>query len=464
MIENQNARRLFQDAFAGRSSRRDVLKRAAALGLAAPVAASLANIAHIASVKAATEGTLNVTYYDWILNLHPSVNLVNEDFGKTFPLNAEVAPTQGFGIDRFIAEARDETSTWDMYIGVTPFLEMIQLAESGSIEPWDPYLPEGFLDNMPESIRNEGTYNGSFYVWPFLLDITIQSWNADLVEKAGLDPAVAPKNWDEYLANAKTVVDSGAAPFGCTFDFHAWRSLIPITHSISTDVYEPETGLFMWNSDPAVQALELMKQMTELANPDVLNEGTTDAGVNQTPDEIAFQQQLVPYYIKYQNAPMRFAATWPDPSKLQMAALPVQEGGAGGTVFWDTGAALFKHGLNKQQAADYMTALTSDPRIWQESIDGDEANGVPPVGQIPVLNSLWEEYTANPPEWLTANPWATTVWNALPQASAIAPSKLAITQFNVAAPFYTAYLSGDEADAKTALTKAYDAVQAEFNK
>ena len=111
-----------------------------------------------------------------------------------------------------------------------------------------------------------------------------------------------------------------------------------------------------------------------------------------------------------------------------------------------------------------MTALTTDQRIWQESIDGDEANGVPPVGQLPLYTSIWDEYTASPPEWLTANPWATTVWESLPKASAIAPSKLSITQFNVAAPLYTAYLSGEEADAKTALTKAYDAVQAEFAK
>ena len=55
MNENPKARQLFQDAFAGRSSRRDVLKRAAAIGLAAPVAASLANIAHVASVKAAVD-------------------------------------------------------------------------------------------------------------------------------------------------------------------------------------------------------------------------------------------------------------------------------------------------------------------------------------------------------------------------------------------------------------------------
>ena len=463
VIENPKARELFQDALSGRSNRRDVIKRAAALGLAAPVIAALGQAAHFSSVSAATEGTLNVTYYDWILNLHPSVNLVNEDFNKTFPLKAEVAPTQGFGIDRFIAEARDQSSTWDMYIGATPFLEMIQLADSGSIEPWDAYLPEGFLANIPESIKNEGSYNGKFYIWPFLLDVTLQAWNADLVEKAGLDPAKAPANWDEYIANAKTVQESGAAPFGLTFDFHAWRSLIPITHSISTDVYD-ENGLFIWNSDPAVQALEIMKEMMQYANPDVLNEGTTDGGVNQTPDEIAFQQQLAAYYIKYQNAPMRFAATWPDPSKLQMSALPVQEGGAGGTVFWDTGAALFTYGANKQQAADYLAALTSDQRIWQESVAGDPANEVPAVGQLPVLNSIWEEYAAAPPEWLTANPWATSVWESLPSASAIAPSKLSITQFNVAAPFYTKYLAGDADDAKTALTEAYDAVQAEFAK
>jgi hypothetical protein len=159
---------------------------------------------------------------------------------------------------------------------------------------------------------------------------------------------------------------------------------------------------------------------------------------------------------------MRFAATWPDPSKLQLAALPVQEGGAGGTVFWDTGAVLFKHGLNKQQAADYMKALTTDERIWQESVAGDVENGVNPVGQLPVLKSLWEEYTASPPEWLTANPWATSIWESLPNASAIHPTKLSTTQFNIAAPFYTKYLSGETADAKQALTDAQDAVMAEF--
>ena len=461
MNQNTQARQLFQDAFSGRSSRRDVIKRAGALGLSASVAASLAQVAHVANVSASTEGTLAVTYYDWILNLHPVISAVNEDFNETFPLDAQVAPTQGFGIERFVQEARDETSTWDMYIGATPFLEMIQLAESGAIEPWDPYLPEGFLDNLPESIRAEGTYDGNFYVWPFLLDITIQSWNGELVEQAGLDPTVAPKNWDEFIGNARTVQESGAAPFGLTFDFHAWRSLIPITHSISTDVYD-ENGLFMWNSDPAVQALEIMKEMMELANPDVLNEGSTDGGVNQTPDEQAFASLRAAYYLKYQNAPLRLAGTWPDPSRLGMSAFPVQEGGAGGTVFWDTGSVLFTYGANKQPAADYLVALANDDRVWAESLAGDPDNGVTATGHLPVLESLWAEYEENPPEWLSANPWATSIWESLPNASAIQPTRLSTTQFNVAAPFYSAYLSGETNDARQALTDAQDAVMAEF--
>ena len=204
-----------------------------------------------------------------------------------------------------------------------------------------------------------------------------------------------------------------------------------------------------------------MKQMTELANPDVLNEGGVD-GIG--PDDAAFTGQQVAYWIKYQNAPIQRAAAWPDPAVLGLGALPKVDGGAGGTVFWDTGAVLFANGLNKEQAANYMQTLSNDERIWQESVAGNMDEGVPPVGQLPVLNSLWDTYEATPPEWLTANPWANDIWASLPNASAITPTELAITQFNVAAPFYVAYLAGEKDDAKAALTEAWDAVNAELAK
>ena len=138
------------------------------------------------------------------------------------------------------------------------------------------------------------------------------------------------------------------------------------------------------------------------------------------------------------------------------------EGGAGGTVFWDTGAVLFTHGLNKEAAAEYMLTLSTDMRVWEGSIVGNPDEGVTPVGQLPVTQMVWDELESNPPEWLTANPWANEIWASLPNAGAIVPTKLSVTQFNVAAPFYSAYLAGEVDDATTAMTQAWDAVNAEL--
>lgn len=460
MAQEHPARSLFEDVFARRISRRELLQRGAAIGLSAPVIAALANLAPIEAL-AAKEGELAVTYYDWIVQLHSPIDQVNADFKKSYPLSAQVAPSQDFGVDRFVTEAKQQTSTWDMYIGTTPFLEMISLAESGTIEPWDPYIPADVLNDLPPAMKAEGSYNGKLYVWPFLLDVIVQGWNAEQVKKAGLDPEAPPRTWDEFLANSKKVKDSGAAQFGCTFDAHAWRSLLPITHSIDTNVYN-EDGTFMWNSDAAVQALEIMKQMFEMANPDDTNPGTSDGGVNGTPDEGAFAAQRACYYVKYENSHLRFAGTWPDPTQLRLAALPKTANGAGGTVFWNTGAALFKYGKNKTQAAEYMKALCYDPRIWKHSFNGDPAKKETPVGQMPDYNSLWASWKTDKTPWVPS--WAFDIWDHMSSAKAIVPTKLSVTQFNVAQPFYVKYLKGETKDAKAALTQANDAVQAALKK
>ena len=51
----------------------------------------------------------------------------------------------------------------------------------------------------------------------------------------------------------------------------------------------------------------------------------------------------------------------------------------------------------------------------------------------------------------------------LESARGIAPTKLSISQFVTATPFYLAYLSGEESDAKAALDKAMEAVQAAYD-
>ena len=364
---------------------------------------------------------------------------------------------QGFGIDRFVAEAKKKKSTWDVYVGMTPFVEMASLIASGAIEPWDKYISKSVLTDLIPSIRQEATYQGHIWSFPFLLDIIIQASNGDLVEKAGLNPNQAPKTWDGFIANARKVVSSKAAPYGAVFDAHGWRSLAPIAHTFNTNVYTP-AGLFDFTSDAAVNALEIMKRLMEVAPKNILEEGKVDGGVNTTPDEEAFAARQAAYYIKYQNAPTRFAGTWPDPKVLTIAGLPKARSG-GGTVFWNTGAALFKYGENKKMAADYMRFLTYDTRIWQHAL-GKDVRGA--SGQLSPYQSHWKKWVANPPPWMAD--WAFTVRKELATSKAIRTHTFGLNQFVIGKPAWEAYLKGDESNPKRALAKAKALVLAEVKK
>jgi hypothetical protein len=202
-----------------------------------------------------------------------------------------------------------------------------------------------------------------------------------------------------------------------------------------------------------------MKQMLDLSSANALQPGTTDGGVNQTPDEVAFAAQRVAYYIKYQNAPLRFAANWPDPKALKMAGLP--SGGEGATVFWTTGACLFKYGQNKEKAAEYMKALTYSNQIWQDSIAGS-ASGQP--GQLPPYKSVYAAWEQEKPDWLTAQAWVPLVRGQLDVAKAIPNHAFGLQQFIIGQPIWEKYLKGEESDPKAAMQEAKDAVVAEIKK
>ena len=480
-VDNEGRNRLKQ----GRLSRRQFLQMTALAGLglsgvnalaacaapqattaptAAPTAAAaVPTAAAVVPTAAAAGRPLTPSFYQWIVDLHPGIPDVNAQFPG---LNFQIAPVAGFDVARFIAEGKQKNSTWDVYVGMTPFVEMASLIKADVIEPWDNYIPKDVLDDIIPSIRAEGTVDGKLYGWPFLLDIIVQGYDSAITTKAGIADT-PPADWDEYLADAKKVVDSGAARYGCTFDAHGWRSLCPITHSISTNTYYKLPGdtnsgmLFDFTSEPALQALDIMKKMLDLSSANALQPGATDGGVNSTPDEIAFAAQQVGYYIKYQNAPLRMAAKWTDPSALKLGALPKQKGGEGSTVFWNTGAALFKWGQNKEKAAEYMVALTHSMRIWKDSIGGS-SSGHP--GQLPPYKSVWDQLAKDKPDWYTANPWTSLVRAQLDVAKAIPNHPFGYQQFVIGQPFWEKYLKGEEKDPKKAMQDAKDAVAAEVKK
>jgi ABC-type glycerol-3-phosphate transport system substrate-binding protein len=437
----------------GRIDRREFLLRTVATGLGIAGVGAFAKTG-IGTAFAADTRPLTPTFYQWIQDLHPGIPAVNAKFPG---INYQIAPTEGFGIERFVAEAKQKESTWDVYVGQTPFVEMSAMIEADVIEPWDNYIPKEVIDDIIPSIRAECTVDGKLYSWPFFLDVIGSSWHSGVTTKAGLADA-APATWDDYLAGAKKVSESKAAPFGATFDSHGWRSLVPFAHSLSTKVYTPD-HLFDFTSDPAVEALKLMKEIMAYANPDILLEGATDGGVNGTPDEVAFAAQRVGYYTKYFNAPLRMAQNWDDPKQLRLGPLPKFANGEGSTVFWTTGCALFKYGQNKEKAAEYIKALTYDPQIWKDSIVGTE---VAHPGQLPPYKSIYADWDANKPDWMPD--FVALVRAQLEKAKAIENHLFGLNQFVIGKPIWETYLKGEEADPKVAMQKVVDAVQAEIKR
>jgi hypothetical protein len=199
-----------------------------------------------------------------------------------------------------------------------------------------------------------------------------------------------------------------------------------------------------------------MKQLMEVANPDVLDPGATDAGANVTPDEAAFAARSVAYIFKHQYGMINTSTRWPDPTQLRLAGLPKTPDGVGGTAFWSTGAGLFNYGYNKDVAAEYMQFLTNDERIQRTDVGNEGAI----VGQLPAYETLWDQWETEPPDWLAS--WAFLLKDQLSRAKAIRTHPFGINQFFVGRPFWEEYLRGDESDPAVALKNAQDAVNAEI--
>ena len=105
----------------GTFDRQSFLRRAAAAGLAVPSISVLFGARD--AFARATARALTPTFYQWIYDIHPDIpSTLNKQYAKSHKLDAKIAPVQGFGIDRFVAEGKQKKSTWDVYVGMTPFV------------------------------------------------------------------------------------------------------------------------------------------------------------------------------------------------------------------------------------------------------------------------------------------------------------------------------------------------------
>lgn len=406
MHENFDYEPVYEEFYrlcAGKINRSQFMKRAAQLGLSAAAlgafvkaynpATAQADIEAANAAKPAASGTANLGFYSWILDFNPQIKPLTDEYNaknKSAQVQITVAPTTNFSTQKFLLEARRKTSSWDVYVGMTPFVEMSQLQAAGAIEPWDPYMPASVLNDMPKPVRDEGMLNGKMYDWPMLLDISGLEWRKSMFKAAGI--TAPPTTWEQFTdvakrINAKRLRNGTVA--GATYDWHPWRSIMPVVHSISLDVYTKE-GYVNFKHPAYVQAFNILKGIVPYAPKDFFSPGTAvEAG---TIDEVAFKSSRVAMMFKYFNTAIHAASIW-GIGDLGLGRLPKPAaGGAGGSLFWDTGSGLFKYGSNKHAVANWLTFLLNDERFWTKEVVSS--------GQIPPFNSVYPKIKGKVPDWI----------------------------------------------------------------
>lgn len=111
-----------------------------------------------------------------------------------------------------------------------------QLEKRGQVIALDDYIAkegQAWVDaNYEPSILNLGKVDGKIYGIGFNASTPIIFYNADLVKKAGGDPANFPTNWADMIALGAKIKETGGDVDGIAYDVHAWpddwlfRSLI----------------------------------------------------------------------------------------------------------------------------------------------------------------------------------------------------------------------------------------------
>jgi multiple sugar transport system substrate-binding protein len=62
-----------------------------------------------------------------------------------------------------------------------------------------------YADSITEGHLTAGTYEGSQYILPFVLDLSVMFWNKDLYREAGLDPEQGPTTLEEFAEHAMAI-------------------------------------------------------------------------------------------------------------------------------------------------------------------------------------------------------------------------------------------------------------------
>lgn len=286
--QREEVRDLLADSLGGRISRRDLVKRAAALGLSAPLVGMLMSAQDVAAQDQAAGWSLTVPANTRTDLAGQKITVILGASGSGTPFTqAMVAKFQeATGIETTLVEG-PESATDRLNIAYLPVLS----AGDSSVDAmmidviWPGILAEHAVDLAPalaesgntyfDRIVNNNTVDGKLVGIPWFTDAGLLYYRKDLIEKYGL--GAAPTTWAELETQAKAIMDGeraagnpdfwgfvwqGAAYEGLTCDALEWQVSQGGGFIIESD------GTVSVNNEAAAAAFDRAKGWVGTISPD----------------------------------------------------------------------------------------------------------------------------------------------------------------------------------------------------
>jgi len=273
-------------------------------------------------------------------------------------LSVDITRDSAAFVQRMSAEAQQKRSSYDIIAGPTTWIEVALLAKVQAIDPIEPYLPTGLLDDLYPAVKRGVTYSdGKIYSMPWWADVTGFMYRKSMLKEA-LGSDTPPATWDQvidYSTKLKAKFPT-KAPYGADWGF-SHRLYLPILSTMTKEMY---TSQGLWNTEgPAVtETLELIKKLVPLM-PASAGE---DLGSSK-----AFQAGNVAMATYWPTQVLRAIQAGQPADDIAMSANP--KGKHAGTLFWHADVVIPKFASNKEEAGRFLKeALLSDFAV-QKALD-----------------------------------------------------------------------------------------------
>ncbi|MCO1657668.1 ABC transporter substrate-binding protein [Pseudonocardia humida] len=274
-----------------------------------------------------------------------------------------------------------------------------------------------FKDTLNEGHMSAGTLEGSSYVLPFVLDLSMLFWNKDLFREAGLDPEKAPATLEEFAAAAKAVQALGKPDtYGTATGLNCGGCLVftwfPSVWAAGEQVMNPEGTESLLASSTATRVYDTWRDLW--ASGAVLPSSQDEAGPTWTAGFTSGQVGLMPY-------PATLLASAQETVDVGVAGIPGPGGGASTFVGGD-GIGVSKDSTKAAQAWNFLAWLmTEDAQVEVLAKNNDVVsrsdlaanayasadprlvtiNEVAAEGVTPVARNFQQAFNAPTGPWLT---------------------------------------------------------------